>query len=380
MRSRPERAVQWPRGVFAGEPAAMLAPPLQQKPRLPEAPRPIISVGAGAIVRSAHLPAYRKAGWSVAAVQDVDLGRANALARDFGIGRVCATLEEAVTTAPEGAVFDLALPAAAILSVLEALPDRAAVLIQKPLGEHLAQATAIRDLCRKKQLVAAVNLQLRYAPNMLAARDLVSRGLIGELHDVEVSVTCAMPWHLWKFLYGIPRMEIIYHSIHYVDLVRSFLGEPSGVWCKTMRHPDMMELASTRTAIAFDYGDVRRATISTNHGHKYGGRHQESSVKLEGTRGAAVIRMGVNLDYPRGRPDELEYCILTVGDTPAWTSVRLEGAWFPDAFTGTMASLMCAASGESTSLPTSVEEAWRTMAVIEACYASSERGAEPVPL
>ncbi|HEY4988982.1 MAG TPA: Gfo/Idh/MocA family oxidoreductase, partial [Opitutaceae bacterium] len=296
----------------------MLTPPLNQRPALPATPRPIVSIGAGGIVRDAHMPAYRRAGWKVAAVFDKDRAKADALARDFGVPSVCASLEEAASSAPQGAVFDLALPASAIPGVLESLPDKSAVLIQKPLGEDLAQATAIRDLCRKKGLSAAVNLQLRFAPNMLAARDLVSRGLIGDLHDVQVRVTCSMPWHLWTFLFGIPRMEIIYHSIHYVDLVRSFLGEPAGVWCKTLRLPAMMELASTRTAIAFDYGDVHRANISTNHGHVFGTRHQESSLTLEGTRGAVVARMGVNLDYPRGKPDELEYCLLGGGSPPAW--------------------------------------------------------------
>jgi predicted dehydrogenase len=325
------------------------------------------------------MPAYRKAGWIVASVFDRDQGRAQALARDFSIPRACASLDEAVGTAPPGAVFDLGLPASETLGVLSALPDRVPVLMQKPLGENLAQASAIRELCRKKGLTAAVNLQLRYAPNMIAARDIVSRGLLGELHDVDIRVTCSMPWHLWRFLYGIPRMEIIYHSIHYVDLVRAFLGDPAGVWCKTLRHPQMMELASTRTSIALDYGDVRRANIATNHGHRFGTRHQESLLKLEGTEGAAVVRMGVNLDYPRGLPDELEYCVGTPGSAPAWNSVRLEGSWFPDAFVGPMASLMRFASGESTELPTSVDEAWRTMAVIEACYASSDTGSTPIP-
>jgi predicted dehydrogenase len=357
----------------------MPTPPLQQKPALPAAPRPIVSIGSGAIVRQAHLPAYRKAGWTLASVFDAERPRAEAVARDFGVARVCASLDEAVSSAPAGAVFDLALPASAIMGVLAALPDGAAVLVQKPLGEDLAGATAIRDLCRRKSLAAAVNLQLRFAPNMIAARDIVSRGLIGDLHDVDIRVTCSMPWHLWKFLYGIPRMEIIYHSIHYVDLVRSFLGEPAGVWCKTQRHPEMMDLASTRTSVAFDYGDVRRANIATNHGHRFGTRHQESYLKLEGTRGAVVVRMGGNLDYPRGMPDELEYCVAEGGDTPAWTSVRLEGSWFPDAFTGPMASLMRFASGEAADLPTSVEDAWKTMAVIEACYRSSGGGATPIP-
>jgi predicted dehydrogenase len=357
----------------------MPTPPFQQKPALPSHPRPIVSIGAGGIVRAAHLPAYRKAGWAVASVFDEDHSRAEAVARDFGVGRVAASLAESIEEAPEGAVFDLGLPASAILGILDALPDKSPVLIQKPLGEDLAQATAIRDLCRRKGLVAAVNLQLRFAPNMMAARDIVSRGLIGDLHDVDVRVTCATPWHLWRFLYGIPRMEIIYHSIHYVDLVRSFLGEPAGMWCKTQRHPEMMDLASTRTSIAFDYGDVRRANVATNHGHRFGTRHQESLLKLEGTRGAVVVRMGVNLDYPRGMPDELEYCVAERGTSPAWQTVRLEGSWFPDAFVGPMASLMRFASGESPDLPTSVEEAWRTMAVIEACHESSSRGAVPIP-
>jgi predicted dehydrogenase len=357
----------------------MTTPPFKQKPDLPGEPRQIVSIGAGGIVRDAHMPAYRKAGWRVASVYDRDAAKARALARDFGIPRVCATLDEAVATAPGDAVFDLGVPGSVTHSVLPALPERAAVLMQKPLGEDLAQATAIREICRRKRLTAAVNLQLRYAPNMIAARDIVSRGLIGELHDVEVRVTCATPWHLWKFLYGIPRMEIVYHSIHYVDLVRSFLGEPAGVWCKTQRHPEMMDLASTRTSIAFDYGDLRRANIATNHGHRFGTRHQESSLKLEGTRGAVVARMGVNLDYPRGLPDELEYCADDGAANPAWKSVRLDGAWFPDAFIGPMASLMRFASGESQELPASVEEAWRTMAVVEACHISSDSGSTRIP-
>ena len=358
----------------------MIRPPLHQKPALPSQPPPIVSIGAGGIVRDAHQPAYRRAGWKVSSVYDRDGARAAALARDFGISRVCASLEEAVGTAPAGAVFDVGVPAASTLEVLPSLPDGSHVLMQKPLGENLAQATAIRDVCRRKGLSAAVNLQLRYAPNMIAASDLISRGLIGEVHDVEVRVTCSMPWHLWKFLYGIPRMEIVYHSIHYVDLVRSLLGEPRGAWCKTVRHPEMMELASTRTSIALDYGDVLRANISANHGHRFGTRHQESLLKVEGTRGALCARMGVNLDYPRGMPDELEYCILEDGATPAWTSVRLEGAWFPDAFVGPMSGLMRHAAGEASDLPSSVEDAWRTMAVIEACYQSSDRGPTPIPL
>ncbi len=284
-------------------------------------------------------------------------------------------------------MFDVALPASAICDVLPALPDGAPVLIQKPMGETLAEARRIRELCRQKRLLAAINFQLRFAPNVLAARDLVARGAIGELHDVEVRVNCHMPWEIWTFLFGIPRMEVLYHSIHYVDLVRSFFGEPAGVYCKTVKHPRQLQLASTRTAIAFDYGDVRRATITTNHGHDFGPRHQESYLKLEGTEGAIKARLGVNLDYPRGaarRSGVLRAPARRRGgdgvkESTEWRTLPLDGNWFPHAFIGTMASLMRRADGESAELPTSVEDAFQTMAVVEACYESSARGGTPIP-
>ena len=352
---------------------------LPQSVLLPRAPRPIVSIGAGSIVRDAHLPAYRLAGFPVDQVYDREIARAEALAHDFGIPRVARSLAEAIAGAPAGAVFDLALPASAVPAVLAELPDRVPVLVQKPMGETLEQARVIRDLCRRKELIAAVNFQLRFAPSLVAARHLIESGAIGDLHDVEVRVTCHMPWEKWTFLFGIPRMEIVYHSIHYVDLIRSFLGEPRAVHCKTVKHPKQMALASTRTAIALDYGEVVRANVTTNHGHEFGPQHQESYVKFEGTRGAIKVRIGVNLDYPRGLPDNLLVCELREAQSPSWREEPLVGNWFPHAFIGPMASLMRRADGETAELPTSVEDAYRTMAVVEACYESSARGGTPIP-
>ncbi len=120
-----------------------------QRPLLPLRPRPIVSIGAGAIVRDAHMPAYALAGFAVASVYDKAVERAEALAHDFRIPRVDRSLADATAAAPARAVFDVALPASALPEVLAALPDGAVVLIQKPMGEELAQARTILDLCRR---------------------------------------------------------------------------------------------------------------------------------------------------------------------------------------------------------------------------------------
>lgn len=347
---------------------------------MPRRVRPIVMLAAGGIVKDAHLPAYRLAGFPVVGIYDLDRAKAEALAAEFGIPTVFDTLQEAVANAPEDVVFDVAVPAAGLEPVIAALPDGAAALIQKPFGENLDQARRLRDLCARKRLKAAVNFQLRYAPYILAARDMIENGVIGKLHDVAVRVTVYMPWHLWTFLEGIPRVEILYHSVHYVDLVRSFLGEPNGVYAKTVKHPNTEKLASTRTNIALDYGDLTRANISANHGHNFGLKHQQSFVKWEGTKGAIKARLGLLMNYPKGEPDALEYCVLNDDGEPSeWQSVALSGSWYPHAFIGTMASVMRFANGETDELPTSVEDAFRTMAVVEASYISNASGGTPIP-
>lgn len=106
--------------------------------------RPIVLIGAGGIVRDAHLPAYRQAGFRIAGIHDLIEERARALAADYGIERVYATLSDAASGAPPEAVFDVAVPAVEIPEVLRALPDGHGVLIQKPMGETIEQARAIR--------------------------------------------------------------------------------------------------------------------------------------------------------------------------------------------------------------------------------------------
>lgn len=337
---------------------------------LPSRIYPIALIGAGGIVRDAHLPAYRKAGFEVKAIYDLDLAKAKQLARDFGVPTVCETLSELIATAEQhNCVYDLALPASAILSVLSKIPDGSGILIQKPMGENLEQARAILDLCRKKDLIAGINFQLRHAPYITAAKEIIDQGLIGQLHDIDVRMNVYTPWHLWEFLYELPRVEILYHSIHYLDMIRYFLGEPKGVYAKTTKHPKMKELASTRSSIILDYGELIRANINTNHGHEFGLKHQESYFKFEGTEGAIKIRVGVYLDYPKGLPDKFEF--ITLKDGKGWQEQKLEGSWFPDAFMGPMAGLMCKMEDPGYEFVNSVEDAILTMELVEKCYQST---------
>jgi len=350
----------------------LLPTDLRQAWPRPSAPRPIVVIGAGSIVRDAHLPVYKRLGFPVAGILDVNHAASRDKARAFAIARVFQSIDEAAAT--PNAIFDVAIPPENIAAVLERLSVGAAVLIQKPMGRDLADARRIIAICRERRFVAAVNFQLRFAPNMLALKDALTRGILGEPLDVEVRLNLHTPWNYWAFLKGVPRLEVLLHSIHYLDLIRSILGEPRGVYCRAVRHPAMPDYPDVRTSIILDYGDHIRCSLTMNHTHTFGPRFAMSQLKLEGTVGAAIAKMGVNLNYPEGEPDTLEMA----GTDSEWSAVPLRGSWFLEAFEGPMSNLQRFVAGEDPKLVSSVEDAIRTMAVVEACYESSVSGATPI--
>jgi predicted dehydrogenase len=334
----------------------------------PARPRPIVIIGSGAIVRTAHLPVYRRLEYPVAGLYDVNCAAARETAARFDVDRVFHSLDEAC--ALEGVIYDLAVPGDQIAGILERLPRGSGVLMQKPMGGDLADARRIRAIAHRRDLVAAVNLQLRFSPGMLALRDLIQQGVLGTLVDIDVRIVIDQPWHNWTFLEGAPRLEVPYHSIHYIDAIRALAGEPEGVYCRAVSHPELPRLRDTRSSIILDYGERIRCSLVLNHTHRAGPRYRESLLLVEGTLGAARLTWGVNLSYPSGPPDTME-----VFTDEAWRTVPLRGSWFIEAFEGPMSNLQRVMSGEDPVLVSSVDDAIKTMAIVEACYVSSERGA-----
>ena len=333
----------------------------------------IIIIGAGGIVQHAHLPAYKKAGYTVRGLFDTDLDKAKKVAAEFSIPAVYNSLEQAIAAAGPADIFDLAVPASAIIPVLHQLPPGAAVLLQKPMGENLEQAKEILARCKQKKLLAGINFQLRYAPFILKAKELLNSGQIGTLCDIEININVLTPWQLWDFLFTLPRMEILYHSIHYVDLVRQLAGEPESVFARTIKHPDMPQLASVKSMIYLDYGENMRASILTNHCHKFGPRHQHSYIRMEGTRGAIYIRLGLLMDYPQGVPDEFEYILLDENGEGKWKSISIDGSWFPDAFAGSMGEMMKAQADKKYKPDNNLEDGLKTMRWVEKAYVFNEK-------
>jgi predicted dehydrogenase len=280
-------------------------PQLNLIPLLPRNPRnfPIISIGAGAIVTLGHLPAYKLAGFHVKGIYDIDRQKALDVAKKYNIPKVYETIDEACTTSKnENVIYDLAVPSIQIVPILKQLPINSHTLIQKPMGENLAHAQSIVDICKQRHIRGSVNFQLRYAPYILPLKDAIRRGWLGDrLTTIEVHINVHMPWVSWPFLATAPRLELIYHSIHYVDLIRDLLSpyEPSALHCRTSQHSVMPHLTPVRSSYSFEYkhDPMLFVNIYTNHHHRWGTKHAQSYLLVEGTGGAAKAQIGDNLAY-----------------------------------------------------------------------------------
>lgn len=358
-------------------------PELNYRPRLPaDRSVPIGCVGAGFIMNDCHLVAYRQAGFNPVAITAADPEQAAAAARRHGIPRVWPTLAELLDD-PEIQVLDIAVPPDVELAIIQEAVGRRGkfrgILAQKPLGRNVTEAHQIVRLCREAGIVLAVNQNMRYDQSVRACRSLLQQGLLGEPVLATIEMRAIPHWMPWQERQGWCTLRIM--SIHHLDTFRFWFGDPDRIMASV--RPDPRTRFHHQDGIClyileYDSNGLRAAAWDD----VWAGPAREGAApdigirwRVEGTRGMARGTIGWP-DYPNRTPSTLDY--TTVEDGPHWYRPRWEEVWFPDAFVGPMADLLCALeSGVSPEL--AGEDNLRTMALVEAAYVSARehRAVEP---
>jgi len=347
----------------------------EYRPKLPQdLTMGIGIVGAGDIVRSAHLPAYRIAGFRIIGIYDTDRAKAEALARDFGIETVFESLEQ-LAAHPDVRIADIAVPAKYQAGVVKVLAGAGKhLLCQKPLAEKYTDARDIVNICRDAGVKAAANQQMRWAPGIQASRTAVKEGWIGEPYQGTVQVHVRTNWETWPWLTQIDTLEVMYHSIHYLDSIRYVLGrKPVSVYADGVRFPGQTSIkGETRTTLHLRYEGDMRGLVSDNHNSVTGQEDWFATFRFDGTEGVVKGTNGVLYNYPAGRADTIALYSHRL-DPKGWYEPKLEGRWFPHAFIGTMGELMRAIE-EDREPENSTRDNLITMQAVFAAYRSMAEG------
>lgn len=336
----------------------------------PENKRKIGICGAGGIVDGAHLPAYTKAGLEVVAIFDTDHAKAQDVAKRHGIPTVYKTLTELLAD-PKVEIVDIAVPAAAQPEIFaQVAAAKKHILAQKPFATTVAAGEAMVKQAKDAGIIAAVNQQLRFEEGVAAAHKMVELGWIGTVSNFSINVNLITPWELWPWAKDLERLEVMLHSIHYHDLIRWFLGDPKTVFCAAGRTAGQFPKGETRTISTALYSSGVTSLVHANHVNRGGDNYAE--YRIDGDKGSIRGTLGLLYDYPSGRVDTLEVNSQVV-PTDGWMPYPVTTRWFPDAFIGTMGSVMDAIS-TGAPLRASVADNIGTLKMVEALYKSIDSG------
>ena len=189
-------------------------------------------VGCG-LISLYHLRAWKAAGAEVVAVCDIDRGKAEARAAEFGIARV----HDDAAALFDGGGFDavdIAASVGAHAPVARMAADRGVhVMCQKPLTETVAEA---EDLIAHvgDRVRFMVHENYRFRPHYMTVRRWIDAGRIGAVRHVQISCRgsglCPRPGDVpflierQPYLTGFRRNLVFETMIHHLDVLRAIAG------------------------------------------------------------------------------------------------------------------------------------------------------------
>jgi len=346
----------------------------------PVAPRPLRKdyrigiIGAGFVIRDVQIPAYRHAGYTVAAIASRTPETAHEVADRHGIPHVYDTPERLFEDKRID-IVDLAVPPDQQLAIVREAVRHAdhiqGILAHKPLALNYRDAAEIVRLCEDAKITLAVNQNMRHDPSIRALGSLLRRGSLGEAVLATIEMRATPHWQTWLHEYG--RLTLLNMSVHHLDCFRFLFGDPDAIYASARTDPRTRFAHSDGICLyVLEYANGLRAAAWDDvwAGPGPHGAAPDPFVKwrVEGTAGIAQGSVGWP-EFPNRRPSRIRFSTLDTDGcwvTPQWNDV-----WFPDAFAGTMGELMDAvARGIEPGI--GGRDNLKTMALVEAGYRSLE--------
>jgi predicted dehydrogenase len=353
----------------------MPSPKLDYLPRLPKHKDAAIGcIGSGFIMADCHLVAYRKAGFNPVAIASRTPDHARRVAERHGLAAFD-TYQEMLASG-DIEVVDVAVPPDAQIDVIREVVKHKkhirGILAQKPLGVSYEQAKEIVQLCGRAGIMLAVNQNMRYDQSIRACKSLLDQEFLGEPVLATIDMRAIPHWMPWQQRQGWVTLRIM--SIHHLDTFRYLFGDPVRVFASIRPDPRTARKFAHEDGICLyilEYASGLRASSWDDvwTGPALEGAQKDIAIRwrVEGLEGIARGTIGWP-DYPNPTPSTLDF--TTTREPGYWFLPRWKEVWFPDAFAGTMAQLLCALE-ERSEPEISGQDNLKTMALVDACYLSA---------
>lgn len=288
-------------------------------------------VGFGGIARGAHAPAYKKAGWTIAAVADPD-EKARATAREqFGVERVYADHRDLVSDESVEVIDLLTQPSVREEVVAAAAEAGKPIITEKPLTQDPEEGTRMVEMAENAGILFAVHQNYRWMPMNWLARQIVARGLIGEPCFAGIQLFGSQDRDLkgHHFYSVCDNFLTIQWNNHLADLLRYWTGHDARrVFARTGRSTGQNFVSDNLLSSLHDFGSGLTGHILHSELVRSGMTSVE--CRIDGDKGSLVF------DFF----SKMRISCEALGE--GIHEIDSHGIQFGDSFVGSMADFLCA--------------------------------------
>jgi predicted dehydrogenase len=176
-------------------------------------------IGCGAIAARAHIPAFLKYGADIVALADIDLNRANRLAKRFNIPHVFSDYHELLATNVE--LVSICTPPQKHASMAIAAANAGKnILLEKPMAGSVEDAESIIHACKMNDVKLCMMHEYRFIPCIQEAKRRVASGRLGQIIAIAITAHPQFPmrWSDSEWLYE--KWSLLDDvGVHYLDIL-----------------------------------------------------------------------------------------------------------------------------------------------------------------
>lgn len=243
-------------------------------------------VGTGGIAH-AHIEGYRTVAADLCTVTagcDPNREVLDAYCSEYDIPHRFTNARELIESGEVDVISLLTPPAVRAEVIFPAVEHKIHLLVEKPFAESLSDAVAFAEAAERSEAGLAVNQSLRFMPDVLAMRELVNAGEIGQVrfiaHDHFQNRARTRGWRKDE-----ERLEISIFSIHVLDRIRWLAGSLPEAVSAVTRYWDGNVRGETFTALTIQFESGAVGTMISNW-HSL--TLPECRFRIDGTEGSIL--------------------------------------------------------------------------------------------
>ena len=328
-----------------------------------------VIVGAGYFSRFHHDAWSRIDDVEVVANCDLDLSKAETLAKEFGIATSASADDFAALLDDERPDFvDIVTPPATHLGLCRTAIDAGcSIVCQKPLAPNWKETLELAELIRTSSVRFMVHENWRWQPWYRKMKSLIDSDEIGEVFHCNIHCRMGDGWGDDAYLARQPffreyeRLFIFETGVHFLDTFRFLFGEVVSVFARTARRNPVIQAEDSALVVCQMESGVT-AVLDANRYNESSAddaRYTFGTVRIEGSKGHLELGFDGSVTLKRlGQPPQpVDYEPSRVGF--AGDCVMAVQRHFID----------CMQSGDP--FESNVDDYMKTVALVEKAYQSA---------